>query len=98
MDKEFAKKTLLITGATSGIGKAAALRFAEAGASIAAVGRDEAALSKLKQELDSSGVQCLAIRADLSLEEEAELAVFFSITRKLLIRSEGLARHGKLPN
>jgi NAD(P)-dependent dehydrogenase (short-subunit alcohol dehydrogenase family) len=75
MDKEFTKKTLLITGATSGIGKATALRFAQAGASIAAVGRDQAALSKLKKELDSSGVQCLVIRADLALEEEAAMAV-----------------------
>ena len=28
MDKEFASKTLLVTGATSGIGRATALRFA----------------------------------------------------------------------
>ena len=75
MDKEFTKKTLLITGATSGIGKATALRFAQGGASIAAVGRDEAALSELRKELDGFGAQCLAIRADLSLEEEAAMAV-----------------------
>lgn len=75
MDKEFAKKTLLITGATSGIGKATAQRFAKSGASIAAVGRDETALAKLKQELDGLGALCLAIRADLSLEEEAERTV-----------------------
>jgi NAD(P)-dependent dehydrogenase (short-subunit alcohol dehydrogenase family) len=75
MDKEFTKKTLLITGATSGIGKATALRFAQAGASVAAVGRDEAALIRLKKELDSFGGQFLAIRADLSLENEAEMVV-----------------------
>jgi NAD(P)-dependent dehydrogenase (short-subunit alcohol dehydrogenase family) len=75
MDQEFAKKTLLITGATSGIGKATALRFAKSGASIAAVGRDETALAKLKQELDGLGAPCLAIRADLSLEEEAARTV-----------------------
>jgi len=75
MDKEFTNKTLLITGATSGIGKATALRFARAGASVAAVGRDEAALIRLKKELDSSGGQFLGIRADLSLEKEAEMVV-----------------------
>ena len=48
MEKEFAKKILLITGATSGIGKATALRFAQAGASIAAVGRDEQAMLELQ--------------------------------------------------
>ncbi|HEY8184625.1 MAG TPA: SDR family oxidoreductase [Pyrinomonadaceae bacterium] len=75
MDKEFAKKTLLVTGATSGIGKATAMRFAQAGASIAAVGRDEAALSQLKKDVSSSGVQCLAIQADLSLEDGAAKVV-----------------------
>jgi len=75
MDKEFTNKTLLITGATSGIGKATALRFARAGASVAAVGRDEAALIRLKKELDSSSGQFLGIRADLSLEKEAEMVV-----------------------
>jgi NAD(P)-dependent dehydrogenase (short-subunit alcohol dehydrogenase family) len=75
MDKEFTKKTLLITGATSGIGKATALRFAQAGASVAAVGRDEAALSELQKQVAGAGGQFLAIRADLSLEKEAEMVV-----------------------
>src|SRR6266480_2152273 len=75
MDKEFSKKTLLITGATSGIGKATALRFAREGASIAAIGRNEAALLELEKELDSFGVRSLTIRADLSLDEEAATTV-----------------------
>jgi len=75
MDKEFSKKTLLITGATSGIGKATALRFAREGASIAAIGRNEAALVELKKELDSFGIRSLTIRADLSLETEAAMTV-----------------------
>lgn len=70
MDKEFASKIVLITGATSGIGKATVSRFAEAGAHIAAVGRNETALFTLKEEIEGLGAQLLAIRADLSDEAE----------------------------
>jgi NAD(P)-dependent dehydrogenase (short-subunit alcohol dehydrogenase family) len=70
MDKEFAGKTLLVTGATSGIGKATALRFSRAGASVAAVGRNESALAELKTQLVSS--DGLTIQADLSQEKEVE--------------------------
>ncbi len=51
MDSEFADKVVLVTGATSGIGRACALRFAGAGARIAAVGRNEEALANLSQEV-----------------------------------------------
>jgi NAD(P)-dependent dehydrogenase (short-subunit alcohol dehydrogenase family) len=75
MEKEFNGKILLITGATSGIGKETALRFARAGASIAAVGRDETSLEELRKQIDTIGTHFLAIRADLSLEEETGMAV-----------------------
>lgn len=75
MDQEFASKIVLITGATSGIGKATVKRFAEAGANIAAVGRNETSLFELKEELEGLGAQCLVIRADLSDQAEAGDAV-----------------------
>jgi NAD(P)-dependent dehydrogenase (short-subunit alcohol dehydrogenase family) len=75
MDKEFANKILLITGATSGIGKATALRFAEAGAAVAAVGRDETALTELQKQIEAAGGKCVAIRADLATEAETDAVV-----------------------
>ncbi|HVQ39585.1 MAG TPA: glucose 1-dehydrogenase [Pyrinomonadaceae bacterium] len=75
MDKEFADKIVLITGATSGIGKATARRFAEAGANIAAVGRKETALNELTEEIAGLGTRALAIQADLSIEVEAQEVV-----------------------
>ena len=68
MDKEFANKILLVTGATSGIGKATALRFAQAGAGIAAVGRNRAALIELQEEIGGADDQFLAIQADLTVD------------------------------
>jgi NAD(P)-dependent dehydrogenase (short-subunit alcohol dehydrogenase family) len=75
MDKEFADKILLITGATSGIGKACALRFAEAGASIAAIGRSQEGLANIADEIEELGARALPIQADLSLEEQAAQVV-----------------------
>jgi NADP-dependent 3-hydroxy acid dehydrogenase YdfG len=81
MNEEFSAKTLLITGATSGIGKATALQFAAAGATVAAVGRNEPALAELKTEIAKLGAECLTLRADLSREEEIEGVVAKTVER-----------------
>jgi len=75
MELEFANKTLFVTGATSGIGKATALRFAQGGANVAAVGRDEAALRELQSQLGREGAECLTIAADLAGENEPSKVV-----------------------
>ena len=102
MDKEFAQKVLLITGATSGIGKATALRFAEAGASIAAVGRNQTALTNLKEQIEDVGAGFLAIPADLFLEEEAENAVVKTVEHfggfDVLVNAAGHISSGTIEN
>jgi NAD(P)-dependent dehydrogenase (short-subunit alcohol dehydrogenase family) len=75
MKSEFSQKTLLITGATSGIGRATALRFAQAGANIAAVGRDETELKHLEQELLDLKVRCVMIPVDLARGGSVDLAL-----------------------
>lgn len=75
MDGEFANKVVLVTGATSGIGRACALRFAGAGARIAAIGRNEQALASLSQDVEKAGGRSLLLQADLSLAQEAERVV-----------------------
>lgn len=74
-EPEFSGKNLLITGATSGIGRATAGCFAQAGANVAAVGRDETELENLKQALLEFGIRCVTISADLSLDDSAERVV-----------------------
>ncbi|MEP6636673.1 MAG: SDR family oxidoreductase [Acidobacteriota bacterium] len=81
MDSEFANKIVLITGATSGIGRATAVRFASAGASIAAVGRRPEALSKLAKEVERLGGQSLTLPADLSLLSETGRIVEETVRR-----------------
>jgi NAD(P)-dependent dehydrogenase (short-subunit alcohol dehydrogenase family) len=102
MDKEFAQKVLLITGATSGIGKATALRFAEAGAGVAAVGRNDAALTDLKEQVEGKGAGFVAIPADLFLEEDAGKAVSKAIEHfggvDILVNAAGHISSGTIEN
>ena len=51
-------KQVLITGAGSGIGRAAALAFARRGANIVAADINPDALAPVKQEVDAIGVSC----------------------------------------
>lgn len=102
MEKEFENRTLLVTGATSGIGKATAQRFARAGANIAAVGRDEAALRQLQGEVESEGAAFLGITADLSQENETEDVVAKAIQRfagiDVLVNAAGHISSGTIEN
>lgn len=63
-------KTILVTGASSGIGKATAIECAKLGATVVLTGRNEQRLEETLQILDSSkGQQHLSIVVDLSSEE-----------------------------
>jgi NAD(P)-dependent dehydrogenase (short-subunit alcohol dehydrogenase family) len=72
---EFNGKVAFVTGATSGIGKACALAFANAGAKVVCVGRKEDALRDLEQRIREIGTESLPIRADLADPAEAQRAV-----------------------
>ncbi len=102
MDSEFANKVVLVTGATSGIGKACALKFAAAGASIAAVGRRKEALSQLSVEIKRLGGHALTLPADLSLEAETARIVSESIDRfggiDVLVNAAGHISSGTIEN
>jgi len=65
-------KTVLITGASRGIGEAAAREFAAAGANVALVSRGEEAIAQLAGEI---GPQALAIPCDVSRYWEVAAAV-----------------------
>lgn len=71
MDNNFTGKSVIVTGATSGIGRAVALRFSEGGAFVAAIGRNQKALDQLKDEID----KLLVIKADVTKPEETQRAV-----------------------
>ena len=69
MEKELNGMTALLTGATSGIGRATALRFAEAGARVALVGRSNEGLSEVAEEIRAHDGEAVQVRADVTVED-----------------------------
>ena len=83
-----AGKTLLITGATRGIGKAIALRAARDGANVVVLGKTDAPHPKLPgtvhdtvRELEALGGQALACVADVRSDEQVARAVAAAVER-----------------
>lgn len=70
---------VIVTGASSGIGRAAALRFARAGASVLAVGRDEAALADVAAAIAGEGGKAAVLRADVTQSAAPDLIVAAAI-------------------
>ncbi|HET8577736.1 MAG TPA: SDR family oxidoreductase [Methylomirabilota bacterium] len=71
----FKDKAVLVTGATSGIGRAAALKFAAEGARVALVGRSPEGLDATRKALAGNGDGAVAIQADVTREEDVRRAV-----------------------
>jgi len=67
---DFSGKRTLVTGATKGLGREIALKFAEAGCDIAATGRDQGELDSLSNEVSAMGRRCEIMKADLASTEE----------------------------
>ena len=71
----------MITGAGGGLGRALALRFAAAGARIAALDRDQAGLDATRLELESRGVECLASTCDVTDADACARSVTATVSR-----------------
>lgn len=89
-------KTVVITGASSGIGKALAQEMAKRGANIVLAARQYVTLCEITAALEKEyGIKALAIQADVSKEEDCEALVKQTILTfgklDVLINNAGLS-------
>ena len=75
MTPSFQDKVVLVTGGTSGIGRATALAFANAGAKVVIAGRRESEGQAVVSEIKSAGGKALFVRADVAHEAEVKALI-----------------------
>jgi NAD(P)-dependent dehydrogenase (short-subunit alcohol dehydrogenase family) len=73
--REFAGKTVIITGAAGGLGRALAQRFAAAGANVAALDRDAPALAATVDRLSAAGGSAIALPCDVTQPDDCTHAI-----------------------
>ncbi|MDT4969127.1 MAG: hypothetical protein QOJ64_3864 [Acidobacteriota bacterium] len=102
MELELKSKVAIVTGATSGIGRATAVRFAKAGASVAIVGRNAKSLKDLASEIQELGGEALPLRADITGQGKAPRIVAQAIRKfgglDVLVNAAGHIASGDIEN
>jgi NAD(P)-dependent dehydrogenase (short-subunit alcohol dehydrogenase family) len=95
-------QTVVVTGASSGIGRAAAIRFGRDGGSVLAVGRKAAVLREVAQDVERAGGRCLPFEADVTASAApneivaAATAAFGGVTT--IVNAAGIIATGTVEN
>jgi len=96
------EQVIVITGASSGVGKAMALEFAKHGSKLVLTARREEALAGLKKEVEELGGTAITVTADVTdakaLEEAARAAVLFGGNIDVWINNAGVLAAGDFTN
>lgn len=102
MSQSLTGRTAVVTGASSGIGRAIALHFARAGARVALVARRKDRLHEVCKEIEAGGGQALDVQADLL--EPDQISNAFALIRKawgdphILVNNAGTGSQKPLAN
>jgi len=81
MFKPLRGRTVVVTGASRGIGRSIALRFAAAGCNVVAVARGAPAAQAVAAEITATGGSAHAFAADISLTADAQAMAAFALDR-----------------
>ena len=92
----------MITGATSGIGRAVAKRFAAAAAHVVMIGRDQSVLEKVEQEIESAGGTSMSLSVDVTIDDDVRNAFASAISETsrldVLVNAAGHISSGTIEN
>ena len=95
MSTEINTKVVVITGASSGIGKALALEYAQRGANIVMSARNKDRLDKAVEDVKAKGVRVLGVVSDVSVEADCRMLIDKSVAEfggiDILINNAGIS-------
>lgn len=99
-DKRFEGKVALVTGASSGIGKATAVRLASEGARVAITARRDDRLKELVSEITRTGAQAHAVAADLTNAADRKRIIDETVEQldnlDILVNAAGIIAYGTI--
>jgi NAD(P)-dependent dehydrogenase (short-subunit alcohol dehydrogenase family) len=95
-------QTVVVTGASSGIGRATALRFGREKADVVAVGRTGAALGKVAEAVELAGGRCVVVEADVTDSRAPDAVVDTAVSAfgglTTLVNAAGIIANGSVEN
>lgn len=96
--RRFQGRTVVVTGAASGIGEATAAAFAREGASVVVVDRDRERAAQVAARLTSQGGRALPVACDVTLAEDCDAAVADAVRwggkLDVLVNNAGIGHSG----
>jgi NAD(P)-dependent dehydrogenase (short-subunit alcohol dehydrogenase family) len=99
---ELQNQVAIITGASGGIGRATAIKFAREGARVALVARRADPLNEVAQAIRAQGGECQTIVADVTQESDIERVVSETVAAfggiDILVNAAGIIANGSIEN
>jgi NAD(P)-dependent dehydrogenase (short-subunit alcohol dehydrogenase family) len=74
-------RVIMVTGATSGIGRAVATRFARSAALVICIGRSQSALVAVEHEIKEAGAGALTMEVDVTADDDTSHAFDLAVSK-----------------